>query len=492
MYNDIRMQECDTQEALAFLEKCCGQWIYIKNICNIRFNNKNQQTATYAKFKVRNIFTKYESIEIFGEEDDDRLVIDYACVVSMQMTFSKDELLIIVEEGNTEIDIRIKKYIPMLKHRLSEIVQANKNLIITEGKTDWKHLKNALNRFREQGEYQEFEFEFFEYEDEVQMGADTLLQVCKYNKLFPNPHLKIFVFDADKNEINEMHQGKDFIYHGNNVFSLIIPVPEFRAETPLISIENYYTDDEIRTQGNDGRRLYLNVEFDHDSGVLISDTKIIDLDVGKHKKMGSNYIIDDKVFKMDTEVCINEIDKDEIRKTGKNIALSKSRFADNILNSVAPFNQISHENFRLILDIIMEIKNSHEIMPFDVSKQELVNRIENENGIVINYYKNNLKAMEIHTKTPEVLIGHRRISSTVAGMKIVDNKVQIVLIIENHQLSLGIPLSVDIIRFLHEKIDNPYNRIELFLHEEDRVGTIELFSGDAGSALIERAMQLWG
>ena len=44
--------------------------------------------------------------------------------------------------------------------------------------------------------------------------------------------------------------------------------------------------------------------------------------------------------------------------------------------------------------------------------------------------------------------------------------------------------------FLYDKMDNPYNRIELFLHEKDRVGIIELFSGDIWSAVIGRMIKL--
>jgi hypothetical protein len=58
-----------------------------------------------------------------------------------------------VEKSTTNILIENKKYI-----RLGSIIEEEKEsndkpLIITEGKTDWKHLKKALERFKNNGLY---------------------------------------------------------------------------------------------------------------------------------------------------------------------------------------------------------------------------------------------------------------------------------------------------------------------------------------------------
>src|SRR5262249_33588389 len=51
-----------------------------------------------------------------------------------------------------------------------------KPLIITEGKTDWKHLKAAFDRIKQQGYWKDFAIEF--REDEEEMGFDVLDKLC--------------------------------------------------------------------------------------------------------------------------------------------------------------------------------------------------------------------------------------------------------------------------------------------------------------------------
>lgn len=498
MYNDIRMEECEKEIAIEFVEKCRGQWIYIKTISNIYVDNsESHQTALYTKFRVRSVLTKYKSIEIYGEEDDDRLIIDDAYIVSTQITLNQDELLIIVEQDSNEIDIRIKKYNPTLRNRLDEIVKSSKNLIITEGKTDWKHLKNALNCFNQNGEYLDFDFSFFEYEDEFMGGADTIQKVCEYNKLFENSHIKIFIYDADVESINKIHQGKKYVYHGNNVYSLVIPIPEFRKETPEISIENYYADEDIQICDDFGRRIFLNKEFNHSTGELLSNKRVFDLNYRKHEKMGANYIIDDKVMLVDEDeffdgFSISDLQKLIFDKKGKqetvrNIALSKNRFAENIMNQVEPFDRIDYRNYRILFDLIMEIEEANRERLLDISSQKVIARIDDA-GVVLNLFENGLKTMEIHTNMPDKLVAYGKKTSTLAKMNIVDGMLIIGILVGESDLSIKIPLTLNIIEFLHDKIDNPYNRIELYCHRDNECRIIELFSGDDGSAIIERML----
>jgi len=51
-------------------------------------------------------------------------------------------------------------------------------LVVTEGKTDWKHLKNALRKLKAQGQFGNLEIEFREYDDEIEMGDTELLKMC--------------------------------------------------------------------------------------------------------------------------------------------------------------------------------------------------------------------------------------------------------------------------------------------------------------------------
>jgi hypothetical protein len=56
----------------------------------------------------------------------------------------------------------------------------------------------------------------------------------------------------------------DYKIWGNNVFSIALPIPSHRRDTPKVCIELYYTDKEIMR--NDGKnRIFLNNEFSKQS-----------------------------------------------------------------------------------------------------------------------------------------------------------------------------------------------------------------------------------
>ncbi|HUC83023.1 MAG TPA: hypothetical protein VMR70_19095, partial [Flavisolibacter sp.] len=56
--------------------------------------------------------------------------------------------------------------------------------------------------------------------------------------------------------------GQPFKNYGNNVFSFCIPTPVGRENYSNISIEFYYTDDEIKKEKN-GKSLYFDNEVDY-------------------------------------------------------------------------------------------------------------------------------------------------------------------------------------------------------------------------------------
>lgn len=91
-------------------------------------------------------------------------------------------------------------------------------------------MKNALFQLKAEGKFKQLDIDFFEYENEVQMGNDVLKRICSYQSLFENEKLKIFIFDSDDKKINEEHQGHDYINHGNNVYSLVLPIPKHRKQ----------------------------------------------------------------------------------------------------------------------------------------------------------------------------------------------------------------------------------------------------------------------
>lgn len=131
---DIRMEIVDEKCAVQYLSNLPGSWIYIRNLNHVEVEKEVEQVTTYTKFKVRDVNIKSHII-IYGVEDDDRLVIDRNLITSYQMTPKRDELCIQIVTDNNSIYIYIKKYLPNIKNRFSEILQSTQNLIITEGKT---------------------------------------------------------------------------------------------------------------------------------------------------------------------------------------------------------------------------------------------------------------------------------------------------------------------------------------------------------------------
>ena len=129
-------------------------------------------------------------------------------------------------------------------------------LIITEGSTDWKHIKKYWDAFGPS----ETKVQFLEYEPvkskkdakiKLEMGSSALLEMCKsYSKIGIG---KPVIFIADRDEpkiINEMGANKGYKTWGNNVFSFVLPIPDHRCSTPDICIEHYYSDTDIQCYSN--------------------------------------------------------------------------------------------------------------------------------------------------------------------------------------------------------------------------------------------------
>ena len=134
-------------------------------------------------------------------------------------------------------------------------------IVWTEGKTHWQHLKRAFVALRVS---QHIAF----HESDVDFGDDQLLKQCialaKVNQSVPT----VFLFDRDNDQIvnKVVEPGRNFKAWGNNVYSFPVPVPPHRTGEPGACIELYYTDDELRTTDEAGRRLFLSTEFNPTSG----------------------------------------------------------------------------------------------------------------------------------------------------------------------------------------------------------------------------------
>lgn len=253
--------------------------------------------------------------------------------------------------------------------KLMEAINKNdtgKPIIITEGSTDWKHLIAAYNGLSVIPEYKElFEnlsIDFFMYEPanspkeaeyKVEMGNTALVSMCEAYAKMPQKRKMIFIADRDNHDTNKKmgKEGGSYKDWGNNVYSLILPIPDSRKETPDICIEHLYSDEEIKTEyieNNIPRRLFLGYEF---------NSKGVSKDLGKmceKKKIcgpGKIAIIEgssgEKVYDLFADDDIN-------------YALSKMQFAECVLEKKEGFENFDFKNFIDVFKIISEIVSNDD------------------------------------------------------------------------------------------------------------------------------------
>jgi ABC-type dipeptide/oligopeptide/nickel transport system ATPase component len=229
----------------------------------------------------------------------------------------------------------------------------SKPLIVTEGKTDWIHIKAAYTYLKtlekHKATFEGLDIDFFEYTSD--MGDTQLCSLCDGTAKIKRDNIVIFIGDADKPETTKKlsdfttsaEAKKQYKIHSEKVYSFVIPVPDSRVATPLVCIEHFYTDEIIKSkvECNDGvmRRLYIGGEFDATG-------------MGENIRCGkksSNKCGDGKIDIIDDDVY------EAKRGSTVNIALPKKDFADKISKRETPFDSVDFESFLPIFEIIRAI-----------------------------------------------------------------------------------------------------------------------------------------
>ncbi|MDZ4201359.1 MAG: AAA family ATPase [Gallionella sp.] len=164
-------------------------------------------------------------------------------------------------------------------------------LVITEGKTDAQHLRNAKSRLNIQG----CDVEFFDITGD--WGDSKLEALLEQLSKVPQSRKIIGIFDRDVAKIVAEIEttGSTHKNYGNNVFAFCIPVPIGREQYTNISIEFFYHDSDLKKE-KDGRRLYFDneVEF-RQSAAKKSERTLIRLDEAKSCDENTKKIFDENV-----------------------------------------------------------------------------------------------------------------------------------------------------------------------------------------------------
>lgn len=216
--------------------------------------------------------------------------------------------------------------------------------IITEGCTDWIHLKKHWELLK--NEYTELDLAFLEYNNKTNMGSSVLLEMCRSFSKIHNEKKFILIFDRDEPKIIKqvIEDGKTYKKWGNNVYSMAIPIPDHRNPDDAICIEHLYLDSEIKKEYicEDGvaRRVYLGNEFD-EYGRNLEDQKICT----KCRICGSNSL---KIIDGSSDARVVS----STSSSTTNYALSKFDFADKV---IIDKKSKSYLAFKKVFDIIYDI-----------------------------------------------------------------------------------------------------------------------------------------
>lgn len=227
------------------------------------------------------------------------------------------------------------KYAEALTEIRPKIESLTKTLVITEGKTDWKHFKKALEYYKSQGEFVDLDIELYEYE--MNFGDSELnTTLTKYSRI-PNRFKIIGLFDCDEGNGGGIHKEGGTRNYGNNVYGMSIPIPDYRSYNDGgISVEFLYKDEDLKKADSNNRRLYVTSEF-NENGRNKADSKI--------------GVRNSDAIKKNIDVTKEKIyDHDVIDINGNSLALSKENFAANVLNSVPPFDNMDFSGFRAVFE----------------------------------------------------------------------------------------------------------------------------------------------
>lgn len=216
--------------------------------------------------------------------------------------------------------------------------------IITEGKTDWMHLKAAfssLSTWR-----YKYEPNFFEISNKHLPGGEAnLLALANRvkDKAIPDfPKLTIIVFDRDNNGLIAQHGETGILQWSDNLFSMVLP-SECNTLFEHFSIEFLYAKTVRQRKNKKGRRLFLSDEFDQ-NGIHVKTQKYRCPSLAG--KLGAPKIVEDRVISAKKESKFN-------------YTMSKADFAKLILNKKERFATVSFSHFRPIFDVISKIYTNH-------------------------------------------------------------------------------------------------------------------------------------
>ena len=223
---------------------------------------------------------------------------------------------------------------------LKETKESTVPLLITEGKTDWKHLKSAMRALA----ISDLNVDFYEYD--YTMGDTNLMKLLEQFAITAPNRKIIGVFDRDNDTIcNQIHEsGKAYKQLSKNIYAISIPTANEEVYGSYTSIEHYYPKEQLLRVTEEGRRLFLGEEFFE--GGMSRDAAYFTRAKNIQNKVKVNGVIDEKVYCLKTDP--------EFKNS---IALPKDDFAQLIYDQDKYASGFDFSEFIKIFDAIREIVN---------------------------------------------------------------------------------------------------------------------------------------
>jgi hypothetical protein len=214
--------------------------------------------------------------------------------------------------------------------------------VITEGKTDWRHIEAARRALG-------VDMPLGYPTTDDSLGDSALLQVCERLAKFgpPNANKVIAIFDHDNPQtlVKLKARGDLSGYQswGNNVYSLVLPKPPHRTHYKNVSIEMLYTDADLLTADANGKRLY----FDHELRTEVvpgSPVRYVPIPAVATREL------DKKAF--------DDLAKYIVDDRGRRVGLSKAQFAELVYGGVDGFDGLDVSAFAPVFNVIKDIMAS--------------------------------------------------------------------------------------------------------------------------------------
>lgn len=222
---------------------------------------------------------------------------------------------------------------------VNQIKANSRPIIITEGKTDYRHIKKAIDVLGRS----DVDVDFYQVPDS--WGSSQLKEMLEQLSRIKQQKIVIGIFDRDEPEYltyldadNQQYK----TYGDSNVYAFAIPLVNESLYGNSISIEHYYNRmNLLKEDPINHRRLFLGTEF-HASGNSRDGKFQTKTSKIKHK-VEVNGVIDDKVFV--------STDLEQLHS----VALTKDAFTTLIETNDEYIKDFDFTNFNQILNRILDI-----------------------------------------------------------------------------------------------------------------------------------------